>query len=276
MSSTARDAASSATIVALEEQGRVRVRLGAGAGRTEEAPARLTQIAGYCAAEGDRVLVVRADDGLYVVAVIHAAHPPALVLPDGARAAVEGQALSLRDPEGRLLVRYAQGAAEIVAPEADLVLSAPEGRVVLRAGTDVAFEAARDVTQRAGRRVALGAGDQDAAQIEVEAEETRVVTERLEVEARASRLVTATAVMLARSVATTAEEVATKVERYELHATRIIEQAKDAFRDVSDLLQSRVGRARTIVEDSYALYTRRTVMASKDDTSIDGRKILLG
>jgi hypothetical protein len=37
-----------------------------------------------------------------------------------------------------------------------------------------------------------------------------------------------------------------------------------------------VGRARTLVKDVYAVLSRRTVMTSQEDTSIDGSKILLG
>jgi hypothetical protein len=37
-----------------------------------------------------------------------------------------------------------------------------------------------------------------------------------------------------------------------------------------------VGRARTIVRDLYSLTSRRSVMVSKEETSIDGEKVLLG
>ena len=59
-------------------------------------------------------------------------------------------------------------------------------------------------------------------------------------------------------------------------AHRLIERARDAFRDVSELSQSRLGRVRTIVREGYSLTSQRTTMVSKDDTSIDGKRILLG
>ena len=40
--------------------------------------ARLSQIAGYAPSEGDRVVVARDGEELYVVAVLQAARPPAL------------------------------------------------------------------------------------------------------------------------------------------------------------------------------------------------------
>lgn len=162
--------------------------------------------------------------------------PLTLPLADGSSVRVQGDVAELRDREGRLLVRYANGSVEIAAPTGDLILAAPEGRVVVRSGQDIALEAERDLVQKAGRNVEIGA----------------------------------------QRVSTTASVLVQRAERFELTATRLIEKTRDAFRDAVDLAQTRVGRARTIVEDAYALYARRTTMVSKEDTSIDGSKVLLG
>lgn len=266
-----------ATIVGLAEAGRAEVRVSAPSGRTEPVTARLAAIAGYRPSVGDRVLVAAGGDGLYVIAVLHAANPLSIAAPDGATAQVNGGALEVRDPEGRLLVRYAEGAAEISAPERDLRLSAPHGRVVLSAGMDVSIEAARDLSQRAGRRLDLGAGASDATpQLRIEPAGTHVKATKLEVETRSSRLVTGQATILARSIATTAEQLATSVSRYELTATKLVEKTRDTFRDVADLLQIRARRSRTIVADTHTVHSRRTVLMSSEETTIDGKKILLG
>ncbi len=203
--------------------------------------------------------------------------PRVLALADGTTAAIAGEALELRDREGRLLVRYVDGTAEISAPGRDLKLSAPNGRVVLDAGTDVSIHAARDLEHRAGRRVDLAAGAPDAApQVRLEPAGAEVRAARIDVQAKTSRLVTGQATVLARSITTTAELLAQNVGRYELAASKIVEKARDAFREVSGLLQTRAGRARTLVSDLYSLSTRRTVLDSKEETSIDGKKILLG
>jgi len=283
-----------ATVTALgddrEEDGRrVTVRVSDGEGHTRPLVVRLAEIPGYRPTVGDRVLVARilehassgeggeGGDHAYVVAVIHAAAAPALVLHDGSRAEVVLGALELRDAAGRLLVRYADGAAEVSAPSRDLKLSAPHGAVVIEAATDVSIDAARDLIHRAGRRVDVRAGDAGSApQLRIEPATTHLKAERLQVEARQTRVATGEATLLARTLATTAESLATNVERYELTATRVVEKARDVFRDVADLLQQRIGRARVVVDDSYALYSRRTVMESTEETSIDGKKILIG
>ena len=196
-------------------------------------------------------------------------------LADGAFAEKRGEALELCDVEGRLLVRYANGAAEICAPAGDLTLSAPAGQVVIRSATDVSIDAARDITHRAARRVAIAAGEA-GAQISVEPAATRVAADRLEVDAKASRVVVGQAVVVARHIVTTAERIAQSVDRYELTATRLVETTRDTFREVADLAHSRIGRARTLVKGAFTLHSRRALMTSKEETKVDGSKVLLG
>lgn len=198
-----------------------------------------------------------------------------LELDDGSVATVEGAALELRDPEGRLLVRYVDGTAEIAAPSGDLVLSAPKGRVVMRSALDVEVEAARDVVHRAGRDVQLAAGRAEP-QVHIEPRTTSVSGERLRVDAKQAEVTAGTVTTVARAIATTADHVAIAAEKYELTAARLFEKSKDTFREVADLAQTRAGRVRTVVASLFSLHARRTVVASKEDTSIDGRKILLG
>lgn len=197
-------------------------------------------------------------------------------LPDGATAEQHGDALELRDVEGRLLVRYADGSAEIHAATGDLTLAAPKGRVVVRSGADVEIEAARDITHHAARRVAIAAGDAADPQIAVDPSATTVKTKSLAVEASSGRLVAGKVAVVASQIATTATRVAHNVERWELTASRIFEHSRDVFRDVADLAETRIGRARTLVKGVFSLSSRRTVMSSKDETKVDGKKVLLG
>jgi hypothetical protein len=180
-----------------------------------------------------------------------------LELADGSRAEISGSAIDLLAKDGALLLRYEEGRIVIAPPRGDLELAAPSGRVVLRAALDVAVEAGRDVSYTAGRRL-------------------RVETEELEACARKARLRSADASIVARTLVTTAETIATRCERFELEAVRIVHRAKEMFRDVEDLAQDRLGRARTVVRDVWTMATRRTVMTSNEDTAIDGKKILIG
>lgn len=187
--------------------------------------------------------------------------PPSLAVPGGGTVRVRDRTVEIEDAEGRVVVRWCGGSAEIVAPAGDLTLAAPAGKVVLRAGTDVEIAAGPEA---------------ESPQVRVGAVETRVESPMLSVKADQSHVVTAQATVVAQRIATTASSLVQSVERFELTATRLVEKTRDVFRDAADLCQTRVGRARTIVKEAFTLHSRRTSMASTEDTSIDGNKILLG
>ncbi|UQA56916.1 DUF3540 domain-containing protein [Polyangium aurulentum] len=159
-----------------------------------------------------------------------------LPLAGGGSVTVENGAAEIRDAEGRVVVRYLEGRAEIEVPDGDLVLAAPRGKVSIRAGSDLELSAEGELRQRAGGEVSVVA--------------TRILH--------------------------TASHLAQKAERIEVTATRLVERTRDAYREATGLLETRAGRARAVVDDIWSLLSRRTTMASKDDTSIDGKRVLLG
>lgn len=198
-----------------------------------------------------------------------------LELSDGAIATLEDGGLALRDRGGRLLVRYHEGSAEIAAPDGDLVLSSPEGRVVVRSGLDVEIEAGRDLVQRAAREMQQAVGREEP-QLRVGPRTVEVNSDRVAVTTQDATLTSGVVSTVARVVSTKADQIAINAEKYELAATRLFEKSRDAFREVVDLAQSRMGRVKTVVATSMTMHTGRTVMTSKEETSIDGRKISLG
>jgi hypothetical protein len=157
-------------------------------------------------------------------------------LDGGGSVLVDGGSATIRDPEGRIVIVYAHGRAEIVAPDGDLVFSAPTGKVRISAGTDIEIDAKGNLTQRAGE----------------------------------------TSSVLATRIVQTASHIAQQAERVEVTAARLVERTRDVYREATDLMETRAGRARTLVSDVYSLLSRRTTMASKEDTTIDGKRVLLG
>jgi len=149
----------------------------------------------------------------------------------------------VRDPHGAIVVRYdaSTGEARIESPHGDLTLAAA-GKVKLAAGTDVELEASGTIATTSSR-------------VSVHTGEGEVNAERLGVRAA---------------------ELATLVGKWELRAQRLVEQVVDAYRDVDGLLQTRAGRMRTLVEGAYRLLSERTDIISREDSVIDGKRVLLG
>jgi hypothetical protein len=127
--------------------------------------------------------------------------------PGGASAEVDGERLVLRDTRGCIVVVYdaERGTAQITAPKGDLVLSAPHGKIALKA---------REVECEAGR--------------------------------------------------------------IDLRADRIFERARDIYRDVEGLIQTRAERVRTLATGAYQLFAGRVNVLAEEDAAVDGKRVLLG
>jgi hypothetical protein len=65
-------------------------------------------------------------------------------------------------------------------------------------------------------------------------------------------------------------------QRWQLVATRLHERVRDKIVDVENALQTRAGRVRTVVSATWEVLSRRTRLRSKEDTSVDGKRVLLG
>ena len=59
-------------------------------------------------------------------------------------------------------------------------------------------------------------------------------------------------------------------------AGRIIEKAKNVYRQVDNLNQIKAGRMKTVIKSSYHLKSERIVEKAEKEVSIDGEKINLG
>ncbi|XXX80606.1 DUF3540 domain-containing protein [Sorangium sp. So ce134] len=272
-----------ATLVALDDPARALVRVvrpgAAGADGGATARARLA-VPGYQGTPGDRVLVAKHASGaeFYIVGVILAARGPVVQTAEGATASADGSEIAIRDASGAVVVTYdaATGAARVAAPAGDLTLAAPRGKVVVEAATDVELRARRDVRHRAARRVACEAGEGGGPGVVVERTGVRVAAPAVDVTSDRASLHATEATVLAERIATTAAQIASTAGRMEIQAERLIERARDAYREVDGLLQTRARRARSLIREAYQLVSDRTSLVSKKETSIDGERVLLG
>lgn len=63
---------------------------------------------------------------------------------------------------------------------------------------------------------------------------------------------------------------------FETHARRIVEKARDAYRDAEGISQTRAGQVRIVAERTFRALAERVRMRSKKDTKLQGDKIYLG
>lgn len=79
-----------------------------------------------------------------------------------------------------------------------------------------------------------------------------------------------------KGVGIRAPQFSVKAGKIRILARSIAEKFTSAMRRVTDLLQIRAGRMRTISENQYTVRAGRIVQRAKGDVKIDGKKINLG
>lgn len=146
------------------------------------------------------------------------------------------------------------GEATARVEEGELVVRAADGTLL------VSFDPSSGVTRVSAQQTVLSI--EAAERLELKAPEVRVDAERL--------------VQHVRHLVTEAEQIATSTARWDLRAGQITERARNVFRDVRDLVQTRAGTVRSIAREGMSLFAQRTSIRSKKDTAIDGERVLLG
>jgi hypothetical protein len=220
--------------------------------------------------EGDRVLFHTDDAGRRYVIGVLSVRPPSAI--DEALAAEEDrERREVRDEYGQLLFEYdpASRRAVVHVPDGDLEIAVARGGLTVSARDGVRLESERAVELSVSRsdgacaKVALGAQGATLAGAVV-----RLVGERAEV--------------LAARVGIRASLMETRVDRLrqlaevvDTRAERIIERAKDAYREVEGLSQHRAGTLRWVAEKTASILAENTLMKARDRVKIKGERIHL-
>jgi hypothetical protein len=215
---------------------------------------------------------VATDEAKQPASVLHTA--------DGGRAEIIGGAIEFRDPQGRLLVRYDGGALELCPASGDLRLRAPAGRIEIEAATDLTLKAARDIGVTAARSARVEVSSAKitdlVSRLQLDIDGAKLTGAAIDLRAKVSKLVASRVDTIATDVRTSAKTIETTARKIETTAERITTKAKDVVEDVAGLLESRVGRVRSLVRGAFSLRSKTVAMKSEEDTSIDGRRVLLG
>lgn len=80
----------------------------------------------------------------------------------------------------------------------------------------------------------------------------------------------------ARTLEGNAKTAAWSAGEWKIRAGRIGERAGSVLREVEHTLEERAGRIRSVARGLFQVLSERTSMRSKDNTAIDGKRVLLG
>lgn len=251
---------SAATVLSVDETG---VLIDIGDGRPRSA-----RLAGVAVEPGCEVVATGSDDaGWFVLAAI-GAPPPAgteLRLADGAAAiaTVDGTSLEVRRADGTPLFRYESDGqnGRVVLQATDLELRS-ERSVKIRSGGELSLEGRRVVS----RSVDPNGRTRSEVQVDPEAvtigsTEVRATAERFDVDGRAAHVRMGRLVLSAR--------------RLETIADTVVETARNVYRKVRELSQTRAGRIRTIADGDAQFRARRVVHVARESYKVKSDKIHL-
>lgn len=220
--------------------------------------------------EGDRVLYHTDDAGRrYVIGVlsVRARSPIDEVFDAEAARAVR----ELRDESGRLLFEYDPGAKRAVVhiPEGDLDIAVARGGLTISARDGVRLESERSID------LCVARGGTSAAK-------ATLGPEGVTLAGAAVRLLGERAELLAARIGLRGRLLETNVERLhqvagvlDTSAERIIERAKDVYREVEGLSQHRAGTVRWVAEKTASFLAENTLIKARDRVKIKGERIHL-
>lgn len=256
--------------------------------------AGLAVVGDYAPAQGDRVLAIDGEAETWVIGVIRALRAveptpssspalssdatsdqpgPELEARDGTRAAVspDGSTLTVRDVRGVPLFTYDanRGQARVEAT-GDLELRAPHGRLEL--------EGARGV-RITGPSVELHATDPSFADansdLTLTPTQTRLQATALEVAAARGQVALADATFAAERLETAVSKARHFAGVVETRAERLVEHARNVFREAEELSQTRAGRLRMVARGTWSVLARRSTLKAEDDLNLLGERIHL-
>lgn len=198
---------------------------------------------------GDEVLVLgESPSDLYVIGILRASPLPDRITVDGgayAAVAASPQADTLQVFSGRneLLFEYDEKhhRARIHVDSGDLEFITKDGNIVLSSARDVVIHG--NSVQVSGER-----GD-------IQLSQTNLSGTRLQAHYKQAKVV---------------------VDCFEGVFQTLTERAKNAFRSVEQLAQTKAGRIRTLVESTYFFKAKRAFVKADEDYKIRAEKVHLG
>lgn len=233
---------------------------------------------------GDRVLAVTDDFGkLWIVGVIDA---PRTALLDEALASLGGgedgagaTPVRVHDRHGALLFEYdpASDRAVLHVPSGDLEVSVPQGALRMKARDGVELATDGDVRLRGGRSVELEAARAEgpAARIAMQPGELSLIGSVLTVAADRAELLASAIGVKAHLVESHIDRVRNVVKVLDLRAGRIVERAKDVYRETEGLSQTRAGRLRMVAQKTVQIVGEDALLKARDRMKIKGERIHL-
>lgn len=171
------------------------------------------------------------------------------------------------------------GKARIFVRSGDLDLMTGKGDINLNAAGNIKFNAENiEVTGRSG--ISLGVsrlpGDDSGASIALDPRKVNISGPEMRISAGRGSLFFTELRYAGEKIYGTAGHVRIMARRIETAAKTIFEKADNVYRKVKELSQLQAGRKRVLVDDTFYVKSKRSVMKSDKNFKVKSDKIHLG
>ncbi|MGE3634073.1 MAG: DUF3540 domain-containing protein, partial [Sandaracinaceae bacterium] len=185
----------------------------------------------------------------------------------------------VHDRRGHLLFEYdpVRDRATLHAAGGDLEIAVPAGALRVNARDGVAIESDADVHLRGGRSVTLESSKAagPASRVVMQPGELSLVGSVITAAADRAELLASRVGVKAHQLESHVDRVRTVAKVLDVRAGRIVERAKDVYRDVERLSQTRAGRLRLIAKTTAQLVAENALLKARDRMKVKGEQIHL-
>jgi hypothetical protein len=191
----------------------------------------------------------------------------------------EDDVLRIRNAEGALVFEHrpAEGHSVLYAAAGDLKLRAPHGAIDLDA-EEVRVRGRKQVTMESEEGVHFFVGDAARGAtsfFNLVRKGAAFVAPRLEARFEKAKVHAEEGEVHCGELATHAKRLRTKVEILETAAGRILEKARESYRETEGLSQTKAGRLRLVAEQTLHALGDRTLLKAHRDMKLRGEKIYI-
>ena len=241
---------------------------------------------GYLPQVGDELLVSGENFRCcYVIGVLHCEEPAEQTLKATRGALARHQqkdgheTLSIEDEQGHLLFEYDVTAkkSKLYSAQGNLSLIATEGDIELVSGKNIRCKSLGGIMMESATAAQLRvAGEDDQSAVSLTDKGLLLSSNNIGLKAKSAKLEIEHSQLEGKTFKGVLDRSKLLVGKIETVAIRIMERAKNVYRQVEELQQTRANRVRTLVEGSYQLDSETTYIKSKKNVNIDGERIHLG
>ena len=239
---------------------------------------------------GDEVLVVEDNnDNFFVIGVLNQNtenSDPALkmIAADGAFASIknsaESQTLCVYSNNNELMFEYDPDTkkSRIFSDTEDMVFDAPKGNIEFNAAGTIHLNGHLvEITGKSGIGVSVGEMfEQLESVLTLKPGKISVASQEVNVSARRASFFLEEARNNIKAVVSKIGSAKLIVDKLETTASLIIEKAKNSYRTTENLNQVKAGRMIMLIQSTFHLKSKSSIIKAEEDVKVKGEKIHLG